>query len=104
MQIRAALLNSVAAAAVVLGSLAVQSTAFAEDASAAADIIRPATELPPPIGKRGPETVRVDLSTVEVLGQLADGATYDYWTFNKKVPGPFLRVRVGDTVQVRLKQ
>ena len=35
--------------------------------------------------------------------QLADGATYGYWTFNGKVPGPFVRVRVGDVVEVRLK-
>src|SRR5262249_24322320 len=26
-----------------------------------------------------------------------------YWTFNQKVPGPFIRVRVGDTVEVHLK-
>ena len=30
--------------------------------------------------------------------------TYNYWTFNGKVPGPFLRVRVGDTVEVHLKK
>ena len=38
-----------------------------------------------------------------MTGNLADGATYRYWTFNQKVPGPFIRVRVGDTVEVRLK-
>ena len=27
---------------------------------------------------------------------------YHYWTFNGKVPGPFVRVRVGDTVEVKL--
>ena len=47
--------------------------------------------------------MRVDLYTQEVVGQLADGATYRYWTFNGKVPGPFVRIRVGDTVEVRLK-
>src|SRR5262249_55009252 len=36
-------------------------------------------------------------------GNLSDGATYRYWTFNQKVPGPFIRVRVGDTVEVQLK-
>lgn len=39
---------------------------------------------------------------IEVTGQLADGATYHYWTFNKKVPGPFVRARGGDTIQVEL--
>ncbi len=66
-------------------------------------IVRDATDLPPPIGKRGPQRLKVDLETVEVTGNLADGATYRYWTFNQKVPGPFIRVRVGDTVEVRLK-
>ena len=66
-------------------------------------IVRDPTDLPPPVGKRGPQRVKVDLETVEMTGKLADGATYRYWTFNHKVPGPFIRVRVGDTVEVRLK-
>jgi nitrite reductase (NO-forming) len=66
-------------------------------------ISREATDLPPPIGTRAPQTVRVDLVTVELEGRLAEGATFGYWTFNGKVPGPFLRVRVGDTVDVHLK-
>lgn len=66
-------------------------------------IVRDPTDLPPPIGTRGPQRVKVDLETVEVTGNLADGAVYRYWTFNQKVPGPFIRVRVGDTVEVRLK-
>ncbi len=67
------------------------------------DIVRDPTDLPGPIGNRGPTTVRIDLETKEVIGQLADGTTYPYWTFNGKVPGPFFRVRVGDTVEVHLK-
>jgi nitrite reductase (NO-forming) len=66
-------------------------------------IVRSPTDLPPPIGRRGPRRVKVDLETTEIVGRLADGATYRYWTFNNKVPGPFVRVRVGDTVEVRLK-
>jgi nitrite reductase (NO-forming) len=45
----------------------------------------------------------VNLISVEVEGRLAEGVTFGYWTFNGKVPGPFLRVRVGDTVEVNLK-
>jgi nitrite reductase (NO-forming) len=67
------------------------------------DIVRDATDLPTALGKRGPKTVRVDLETVEVTGKLADGATYHYWTFNRKVPGPLVRIRVGDTVEVMLE-
>jgi nitrite reductase (NO-forming) len=68
-----------------------------------ADISREPTDLPPPIGKRDPKTVRLDLFTVELEGRLAEATTFGYWTFNGKVPGPFVRVRVGDTVDVHLK-
>jgi len=71
--------------------------------AAGADIVRDPTDLPGPIGDRGPTTVHVDLETTEIVGQLADGTTFPYWTFNGKVPGPFFRVRVGDTVVVDLK-
>jgi nitrite reductase (NO-forming) len=71
--------------------------------AAAVDIVRDPTDIPAPVGNRGPETLRVDLETVELSGQLADGTTFKYWTFNGTVPGPFLRVRVGDTVEVHLK-
>jgi len=68
-----------------------------------ADISREPTDLPPPIGKREPQTVRVDLLSVEVEGRLAEGTTFGYWTFNGKVPGPFIRVRIGDTIDIHLK-
>jgi nitrite reductase (NO-forming) len=68
-----------------------------------ANVVRDPTDLPGPIGVRGPKRIKVNLETVEVTGQLADGATFHYWTFNKKVPGPFVRVKVGDTVEVLLK-
>ncbi len=67
------------------------------------DIVRDPSDLPAPIGDREPTTVTVELETVEVNGLLADGTTYTYWTFNGQVPGPFLRVRVGDTVIVKFK-
>jgi nitrite reductase (NO-forming) len=68
-----------------------------------ADISREPTDLPPPIAKREPQTVRVDLLSVEVEGRLAEGTTFGYWTFNGKVPGPFIRVRIGDTIDIHLK-
>ena len=76
---------------------------IATPAVQAADIVRDPTDLPPPITRRMPATVRVDLETVELEGQLADGTTFRYMTFNGKVPGPMVRVRVGDTVEVHLK-
>jgi len=68
-----------------------------------ADIVRDPTDLPAPLEIREPTTVVINLETVEVEGQLADGTTYTYWTFNGQVPGPFYRVRLGDTIEVHLK-
>src|SRR4029079_14509777 len=52
---------------------------------------------------RPPQTVRVDLNTVELEGRLAEGTTFGYWTFNGRVPRPMLRGRVGGHVDVRVK-
>jgi nitrite reductase (NO-forming) len=68
-----------------------------------ADISQLANAVPPPLGNRLPQTVRVDLLAVELEGRLAEGTTFGYWTFNGKVPGPMLRVRVGDTLDVHVK-
>jgi nitrite reductase (NO-forming) len=67
------------------------------------DIVRNPADLPAPLPERGPEKLVVELETVELVGKLADGTTFKYWTFNGKVPGPFIRIRVGDTVEVHLK-
>ncbi len=53
--------------------------------------------------RRGPAKVVVALETTEVRGVLADGVEYVFWTFNGTVPGPMIRVRVGDDVELRLK-
>jgi nitrite reductase (NO-forming) len=68
-----------------------------------ADIVARPDDLPAPIGDREPQTLQVALKAVELVGQLADGTTYTYWTFDGQVPGPFIRVRVGDTVEVTLE-
>lgn len=72
-------------------------------AATGADVVRDPTDLPAPLETREPTTVRIDLEAVEIEGQLADGTTFTYWTFNSKVPGPFFRVRVGDTIEVHMK-
>lgn len=72
-------------------------------AATAREISRAAADVPAPITRTAPATVRIDLETTEVLGTLGDGQTYAYWTFGGTVPGPFLRVRVGDTVEFHLK-
>ena len=68
-----------------------------------ADIAHDPTDIPGPIGQREPQTVRVDLETIELEAHLDSNATFRFWTFNGRVPGPFVRVRVGDTVECYFK-
>lgn len=66
------------------------------------DIVRNVTDVPPPITRTTPATVSLWLNATPVNGQIEPGVSYEYWTFNGKVPGPFFRVRVNDTVVVHL--
>jgi nitrite reductase (NO-forming) len=59
-------------------------------------------QVPPAIQRSGPARVLVELETTEQKGTLASGVEYTFWTFGGTVPGPMLRVRAGDTVQIRL--
>lgn len=68
-----------------------------------ASVVRDPADLPGPLTEREPQTVVINLESIEVEGQLADGTTYTYWTFNGQVPGPFYRVRLGDTIEVHMK-
>jgi nitrite reductase (NO-forming) len=66
-------------------------------------ILTSAPLVPPPVDRPGNARVIVNLETTEVKGVLADGVQYTFWTFGGTVPGPFVRVRVGDAVQIRLR-
>lgn len=70
--------------------------------SEALDITQDPHAVAEPVGNREPRHLTLDLESTEVEGRLSDGSTYKYWTFNNKVPGPFVRIRVGDTVNVNL--
>jgi nitrite reductase (NO-forming) len=85
------------------GSTANASTsAQSAEPAAATSIVRDPADLSGPLGDRPPRSIHYDIETVELVGQLADGTTFTYWTFGGQVPGPFLRVRVGDTVEISL--
>lgn len=69
----------------------------------AASIIRHPADLPAPINNIGsPQHHIVEMTAVEVDGQLDDGTTFRYMTFDGQVPGPMLRMTVGDTMELRL--
>jgi nitrite reductase (NO-forming) len=58
--------------------------------------------VPPALDRARPARVIVELTTTEEKGMLASGVEYTFWTFGGTVPGPFVRVRTGDTVEIRL--
>lgn len=68
-----------------------------------ADIAANPTAVPPAITRIEPALVEIELEAKEVLSEVAPGVTLNYWTFNGQVPGPMLRVREGDTVELTLK-
>ena len=66
------------------------------------DIARDPAEVPATIEYAEDGVVEIEMTTKEVIGEMADGITFNYWTFDGKVAGPFLRVREGDTVRLTL--
>ncbi|MEW6278413.1 MAG: copper-containing nitrite reductase [Candidatus Eremiobacterota bacterium] len=65
-----------------------------------------APAVPPPVSRKERALVKLTLETREVDGVMATGVKrdtmYRYWTFNGTVPGPFIRVRQGDVLEVTL--
>lgn len=59
--------------------------------------------VPPAITRKTPAKVIVDLEVREVEKEISEGVKYTFWTFGGTVPGSFIRVRQGDTVEFHLK-
>ena len=59
--------------------------------------------VPPPTGRTAPAKVIVELEVREVEKEISEGVKYTFWTFGGTVPGSFIRVRQGDTVEFHLK-
>lgn len=60
-------------------------------------------QVPPPVNRDHPAKVIVELEVVEKELPISEGVTYTFWTFGGTVPGSFIRVRQGDTVEFHLK-
>ena len=65
-------------------------------------ILTPAPMVPPPITRKTPAHVVVNMEVKEYTARLADGVEYTFWGFGGSVPGPFIRVREGDEVEFHL--
>ena len=59
--------------------------------------------VPPPTGRKAPVKVIVELEVRELEKEISEGVKYTLWTFGGTVPGSFIRVRQGDTVEFHLK-
>jgi nitrite reductase (NO-forming) len=59
--------------------------------------------VPPAVNRNYPAKVVVSLEVVEKEMQISEGVSYTFWTFGGTVPGSFIRVRQGDTVEFHLK-
>lgn len=65
-------------------------------------ILTDAPYVPKSPGHKTPQKVIVNLEVVEKVMRLADGVDYNFWTFGGKVPGKFIRIRLGDEVEFHL--
>lgn len=68
----------------------------------AEDIAADPSAVPSALTYTEPQVVKIELEAVELTANIAEGDSYTYWTFDGQVPGPFLRVREGDTVELTL--
>ncbi|MDN3688729.1 copper-containing nitrite reductase [Cyclobacterium jeungdonense] len=59
--------------------------------------------VPPPVGNRPAKKLYMEMEIIEKEAEMADGVTYMYWTFGGSVPGSFIRTRVGDLVEFKIK-
>ncbi len=59
--------------------------------------------VPPALKRNYPAKVIVELEVIEKEMPISEGVSYTFWTFGGTVPGSFIRVRQGDTVEFHLK-
>ena len=62
----------------------------------------PPPQAPPPITRKTPARVAIEVEVREVVKRLSDGVDYTFWTFGGTVPGPMFRIREGDYVDFTL--
>ena len=91
---------------IVVGVTGVTALAVCPSAHAKETLLREkavltyAPEVPPAITRKKPAIVEIHLDSGQMDAEIAPGVAYRYWAFNGHVPGPFIRARVGDTLEV----
>jgi len=62
----------------------------------------PSPVVAAPIGARDVQTVKQTIEIHEMVGYVDEGVAYTFWTFDGTVPGPMIRARVGDHIELTL--
>lgn len=65
-------------------------------------VVADPTKLPSPINYKKPRTVEVELVSKVVTSEILPGITHRFMTFNGQIPAPMIRVRVGDTLKIKV--
>lgn len=63
-------------------------------------ILTYASEVPPAITRKKSAVVEVHINSSVKTMEIKQGFQYKYWSFNDHVPGPFIRTRVGDILEI----
>jgi nitrite reductase (NO-forming) len=58
--------------------------------------------MAPPVNRKNPATVHVELEARPKTALIADGVAYKFWTYNGTVPGPMIRVHQCYNVELTL--
>lgn len=61
------------------------------------------TDIPPPINRTKQKTHDITLESKDVIAEIEPGVEFKYMTYGGQVPGPMIRVRQGDTVNLTFK-
>jgi nitrite reductase (NO-forming) len=73
------------------------------EAKASESVAADPTDIPEPIDRFEPKTHEVELVCEEVTAEIESGVTFNYMTFGGEVPGPMIRVREGDTIDLTIR-
>lgn len=74
-------------------------SAAIDSAQVAADPV----DIPEPVDWSEPTTHEITLTFEEVTAEIEPGVTFNFMTFNGQIPGPMVRVRQGDTVELAVE-
>ena len=88
--------------AMVLGFILPMGLTLAAGLPQEAAVLTDAPNVPPPITRTKNAQVMVSLEVIEAEMPITANATYRFWTYGGHVPGKFMRVLEGDTVEIKL--